>query len=282
MKLEIYSPSKDGFVKEIAWNHEEIKRQVAEKVQHYASVIYTEDQMQNAKTDRAKLRKFVDALETKRKEIKKQCLAPYEAFEKQMKEVIAIVNEPIAMIDKQVKEHEEIQRAEKLDAIEAYWISLSENGEIPEDIRFEQIFNEKWLNASVKIKSVCTEINARLEQIEKDLATLAEMPEFAFEATEVYKDTLDLNKAIAEGKRLVEMQKRKAEAEEAMKKAATAASNAAVAMSEVANAATEMCQNIPQPDKQWIAFRAHLSTADAVALRDFFNSRNIEFEAINP
>ena len=77
MELEIYSPSKDGFVKEITWNHDQIKKEVAEKVKHYATMVYTDDQIKDAKNDRAKLRKFVDALETKRKEIKKQCLAPY-------------------------------------------------------------------------------------------------------------------------------------------------------------------------------------------------------------
>lgn len=286
MELEIYSPSTDGFVKEITWNHEEIKKEVAEKVKHYATMVYTDDQIKDAKNDRAKLRKFVDVLETKRKEIKKQCLAPYEAFEKQMKEITALVNEPIALIDRQVKEYEEIQKAEKREAIEAYWISLSEDGKTPEGISFGQIFNEKWLNSSVSLKAVCSEIDAWVEKIEKDLATLAEMPEFAFEATEVYRSTLDLNKAIAEGKRLVEMQKRKAEAErlraeqEAAKKA-------------------EATETIPQPDpvpvitnindpddienvalKQWVAFRAFLTKEDALALKEFFTARNIEFEAI--
>lgn len=268
MELEIYSPSKDGFVKEITWNHEEIKREVAERTKHYATMVYTEDEIKFAKADRAKLRKFVDALETKRKEIKKQCLAPYEAFEKQMKEIVAIVNEPISLIDRQVKEYEEIQKAEKRDAIEAYWISLSEDAKIPEGISLAQIFNEKWLNASVSLKAVCSEIDARLEQIEKDLATLAVMPEFAFEATEVYKHTLDLNKAIAEGKYLAELQKRKAEMEAAV-------NHESSKPSEPVKETVTVDQT-----RTWISFRAYLSTDDAMALKEFFNARNIKFEAI--
>lgn len=267
-----------NFPKVIEFNFDEIKQEVAEKVERYANVIYTEDQIKDAKADRAKLRKFVDALETKRKEIKKQCLAPYEAFEKQMKEIVAVVNEPIAMIDKQVKEYEETQKAEKRDAIEAYWISLSEDAKIPEGIRFDQIFNEKWLNASTSMKSVCAEIDARLEQIEKDLATLAEMPEFAFEATEVYKHTLDLNHAIGEGKRLLEMQKRKAEMEAAVNYESSKPAepvNDVTSGSEITPA--DPFEEVP---KQWISFRAYLSTADAMALKEFFTARNIKFEAI--
>lgn len=254
MELEIYSQhSADGFVKEFTWNHEDIKREVAEKVKHYAAVVYTEDQIKEAKADRAKLRKFIDALETKRKELKKKCLEPYEAFEKQLKEITAIVNEPIDLIDGQVKAFEEAKKAEKKAAIEEYWESIKK----PSQIYLSQIFSEKWLNSSVSLKAVCGEIDARLEQIQKDLATLATMPEFAFEATEVYKYTLDINEAISEGKRLSEMQKRKAEATEPAKEVAEE----------------------PQ-ERTWIGFKAYLSTAEALALKDFFTARNIKFEPI--
>lgn len=278
MELEIFSPSKDGFVKEITWNHEEIKKEVAEKVKHYSAVVYTEDQIKVAKADRAKLRKFVDALETKRKEIKKQCLAPYEAFEKQMKEIVGIVNEPISMIDRHVKEYEEIQKEEKREVIKAYWNSLSEDSKIPEGISLEQIFNEKWLNSSVNIKAVCSDIDARLEQIEKDLATLAEMPEFAFEAAEVYKHTLDLNKAITEGKRLVEMQKRKAEMEAAVNcQSSKSAESVNNVPGDVEIIPADPFEAVP---RQWISFKAYLSTNDAIALKEFFIARNIKFESI--
>lgn len=288
MELEIYSPSADGFVKEITWNHDQIKKEVAERVSRYQNIVYTDDQISEAKTDRANLRKFVDALEAKRREIKKRCLEPYEAFERQIKEVINLVNEPIFLIDRQVKEYEEGKREEKREAIEAYWITLSEDGKIPEGIRLDQIFNEKWLNASVNIRVVCAEINARLDQIEKDLATLAEMPEFAFEATEVYRHTLDINKAIAEGKRLVEMQKRKAEAERlrAEQEAAMQTPPATPTVRDDAEdvrryaETTKKVADAAQP-KQWLSFAALLSTEDALALKEFFNSRNIEFKKIN-
>lgn len=247
-------------------NFEEIKKEVAAKVERYANVVYTEDQIKEAKADRAKLRKFVDALESKRKEIKKECLAPYEAFEKQMKEVVAIVNQPIAMIDGQVKNYEEAKKADKKLALEDYWIELSTDGKVPEGIKFEQIFNERWLNATASFNGICAEIEERLNLIRQDLATLAEMPEFAFEAIEVYKNTLNINTAIGEGKKLVEMQKRKAEAQAQAEAPAT-----------TPKAIETPVENV---NKQWVSFRAYLSTDDALALKEFFNNRNIEFEAI--
>ena len=119
MELKIYSPSEDGFIKSIDWNYEEIKAEIAERMEYYSSLVYTEEQIKAAKTDRATLRKFIDALEARRKEIKAQCLEPYNAFEKQIKEVIALVNTPVALIDGQVKNFEDQKKAEKKLEIEA-------------------------------------------------------------------------------------------------------------------------------------------------------------------
>ena len=289
MELKIYNPTEDGFVKAIEWNHEEIKAMVSEKVSYYKGLVYTEDEIKSAKTDRATLNKFVAALESKRKEIKKQCLAPYEDFEKKMKEIVAIVNEPINLIDSQVKAYEEKQKQEKLEAIKAYWHEVLQADKVPEAITFNQIFNEKWLNASVSMKSIQEEINSRLEQIANDLITLQNLPEFGFEAVEVYKTTLDLNKALNEGRRLSEIQKRKAEHEaeqarlaaeaEAKKQEEEFAKNMNPPVEEVA-ATEEVVVPPATPAKQWVSFKAHLTVDQARELKQFFDDRCIEFEAI--
>lgn len=93
-----------NFPQKLEFNYEEIKQEVTEKVALYKNLVYTDDQIKEAKADRAKLNNFVKVLEDKRKEIKKQCLQPYEDFERQIKEIVSVVNEPIALIDKQIKE----------------------------------------------------------------------------------------------------------------------------------------------------------------------------------
>lgn len=275
MELKIYSPTEGGFIQSIDWNYEELKTFIAEKISYYKDLVYTDDQIKDAKADRAKLNKLVQALENQRKDIKKQCLAPYEVFEKQIKEIVSMVNEPILMIDTQVKADEERKKAEKLEKIQEYWQSVLQADRVPEGITFDQLFNEKWLNASVNLKTVFAELDAKLEQIDRDLATLENLPEFGFEAKEVYKHTLDINKAIAEGHRLSEIQKRKAEAE-AARKAAEAARVAEI------NNAPEVSDQIPEaaPVRMWVNFAAYLSTEDAAALKQFFNSRNIKYKAI--
>ncbi len=277
MELKIYNPTEDGFIKSIEWNHEEIKKEVAEKLEYYKNLVYTDNQIKEAKADRAALNKFVKALEDKRKEVKKQCLAPYEDFEANMKEIIAVVNEPIALIDSQIKGHEEQKKRDKLDEITNFFNSTDH----PEWLHISQIMNEKWLNASASMKSILGEIDSRLEQIKNDIATLSNLPEFGFEATEVYKSTLDINKALNEGHRLSEIQKRKAEheAEQARLKAEAELKKA----EPQPKPAQEGFMHPPveeKLDRMWVSFKAYMTTEDAMALKAFFDSRQIEFKAI--
>lgn len=283
MELQIYSPTQDGFVKEITWNHEEIKKEIAEKISYYTGLVYTEEQIQDAKADRAKLRKFIDALETKRKEIKKQCLAPYEAFEKQMKEIIEMVNKPILMIDGQVKKYEEGQKEEKLKKIKDYWQEVLQTGQIPAGITFNHFFSEKWLNASVSMKAIKDEFNAKLQQFENDLTVIEKLPFFAFEAKEAYLDTLDLSKAVGEAYRLKEAAERKAawEAEQAKRKAEAETIRPVEPVDIPCTPyGAETAPEQAEPQKQWVRFQALLSPEDAKALGEFLRSRNIEYKPI--
>lgn len=292
MELKIISPSPEGFVKAIEWNHEEIKQEVAAKVEYYKNLVYTDDQIKEAKKDRATLNKFMEALESKRKEIKKQCMEPYNDFEARMKEITAIVAEPIALIDSQVKEYEEKQKAEKQEAIKSRFTAAG----FYTFVTLEQIFNPKWLNASVSMKKIEEELNEKRIQIEKDVQSISNLPEFSFEAMEHYKNTLDLAGAIREGQRLADIQKRKAEqeAERARQEAEKAAEMAAQQeQAETMNKASGSvpAENFMQPpaeepqapaeqEKRWISFAALLSTEDALALKEFFNSRSIKFKAV--
>ena len=278
------------FPEAIEFNFEELKKEITEKSETYLNLVYGDEQISEAKKDRSNLNKFVKALSDERIRVKKECLKPYDDFERKINELTGIVNASIKNIDGQIKSYEEQKKAEKMEQIQEYWDSK----EKPFVISLERIMNNKWLNASVSMKSVQTSIDSILEQIEKDLDTLRNLPEFGFDATEIYKLTLDISKAITEANRMSEMQKRKAEyeakrkAEEERKRQETEARKQA-ALEENRQEADCMLRqeeyiDIPektqQQDKQWISFKALLSIDEALALRDFFESRNIQFEAI--
>lgn len=267
------------FPEAIEFNFSELKQEIEERTSSYVGLIYSEDQIKDAKKDAAMLRKFTKALSDERIRVKKEFMKPYEEFEGKIKELTGIVDKAICEIDCQIKSYEEQKKQNKMDAIVEFFNSC----EVPEWLHFSQIMQDKWLNASVSMKSVQNEILDRLEQVANDLATLSNLPEFGFEATEVYKTSLDMNKAISEAQRMSQIQKAKAEAE--AKKAEYEATQAAKLAEQVAEVEIETAINpqeaeIVEPEKQWIKFAALLTTDDALALKDFFNSRNIEFKAI--
>lgn len=285
MELKVQNPK---FPEIINFNYEELKQEITERASTYVNLVYSDEQIQDAKKDRATLNKFVKALSDERIKIKKECLKPYEDFEAKIKELDGIVSKAIANIDNQVKGYEEKQKQEKKAKIEEYWHEVLQADKVPEAVTFNQIFNEKWLNVSVSIKSIQEEIDSRLEQIANDLATLANLPEFGFEATEVYKRTLDLAKAISEGQKLAEMAKRKAEAErlkaereaEQARLAAEAEAQKAEAVEPVKEAFQADAMNPTEPPKQWVSFKALLTVDQAKELKRFFDDRKIEFYPI--
>lgn len=284
----------------ISFNYEELKKEISAKAHQYALAVYSDEQIKLAKSDRATLNKLKKALNDERIRREKEYMQPFIDFKTKINEIISIIDKPVQLIDSQIKNYEEQQKTKKKDDILCYF----ESCEHPEWISFEMIFNDKWLNASVKMSAIEEEIGLKLEQITADLHTLSGLPEFAFEASEVYKSTLDMNKAISEGKRLSEIARRKAEAErlkaEAEERAKAEAEAKARAEAEAKAKAEEIQpdtdlntlesgaytvrdtrEDAPKPiEKEWISFKALLSTEDALALKEFFNSRNIEFKAI--
>lgn len=269
----------------IEFNFDELKQEITSKAALYKNMVYTEESIKEAKADKAKLNKFITALDDQRKEIKKQCLKPYEEFEKKIKELVAIVDEPVQLIDSQVKTYEEKKKNEKLKKIQEYW----ESTEHPDWLKCNAIFDQRWLNTTFSMKKVQEAIDERLAQIAADLKTLETLPEFSFESTETYKQTLDINKAISEGQRLADIQRRKAEAEAAkaaeekkiQEVAEQAAVNGVASSSGVIEAAHEIAkQTAEQSESKWMRFEALLNVQQAKALKEFFETNNISFRAV--
>ena len=108
MSMEfVMGNSLEALPKTIDFNFEELKGQLAESLALYTGLVVTEDGIKGAKEDRAKLNKLREALENKRKEVKRECMAPYTDFEAKVKELVGLIDQPIAAIDAQLKEYEE-------------------------------------------------------------------------------------------------------------------------------------------------------------------------------
>lgn len=269
---------------EIVFNYEELKAELIEKAHDYEVMIYSDDQIKLAKADKAALNKLKKALNDERIRREREYMEPFNQFRAKINEVISIIDRPIAAIDSQIKSYEELKKAKKLEEIKDYFGSLA----TPTWLDFDQIFEQRWLNTTCSMKQVQEEIAQKLDKIDADLHVLDEL-QYAFEAKVNYFQTLDVNKAIAEGKRHAEIARQKLEYEEREKQRKAEEipiiDNPAVQPAEVVNTTseeikTEEMANTGSDDASgmWVTFRVCLTVDQARELKEFFRSRNIPFE----
>lgn len=178
---------------EISFNFDEIKQNLSERLEIYKSMEVTEEVLTDRKKDIATLRKIAKAIDDKRKEVKGNYMSPYDEFEKKAKELIEIVNEPIDLINKQVKEYEEKQKAEKKEKALKYF---NDNvGEV--DITFEEVFSNSWLLTATSYKSIRSDIDTAISNRKADIETIKAMEsEVEEKAMATYKTTKRLADAL--------------------------------------------------------------------------------------
>ena len=175
------------------------------------------------------------------------------------------------MIDAQIKGYVEEKKQKKLEEVKALFEKLKDAaGEELKFISFEQIFEDKLLNASISLKMVETVISNKFNSIKCNLKTIAELKEYSFEATEVYKETLNLNEALEKAKYMVDIaEKKKAEEERKEQEKEEVTPD----MQEVEETATDV-------KREWTAFEAYLSTEEAKMLAAWLKLNNIKIRRI--
>ena len=223
MEFRLINPKEDGFLRVIKWNREELEAAVRNKIAAYQNVVYTEDNMKQAKADRAELNKLTKAIEERRKMVKKIINEPYDVFESELKEILALIQEPVGIIDRQVKAFEEQQKEEKKKCIRSAYDEVI--GDFGQVLPFEKVFDNRYLNQTYKLATAQSDIRAKVEKVRTDMETIDSLEsKYKLNAKDVYIKTLDLSRALAENKRLsdleekLEAEKRRRAEEEAERK----------------------------------------------------------------
>ena len=141
-------------------NLEQLKAEIAPKMEEYRSLIVTEDGIKAAKADKAKLNKFKKVIDDQRIAVKKQCLMPYESFEKECRELEALIIAPIAAIDAQIKAFEEAEKDKKYAELQSYFESVND----VEFLNLDDVLNQKWGNKTLSINTLKEEISANISR----------------------------------------------------------------------------------------------------------------------
>ena len=285
LEIKVIAPTEDMFIDHIIWNADEIAKEVEAKVGYYKNLVYTEDQVAEAKKDRAALNKFVTALKAKDREIRDLCLKPYDEFHNKMLKIIALVEEPAKLIDDQVKEYEEAQKGQKKKAIQELfkmkgfqpWVTL------------ERIWNQKWLNKTYSMKQIDADLTTIQHKIGEDILLINGQREGMQAALSEYKRSMDVSASIAAAQRYMEA--KRAEEELTQQLQANTVEPDAVIMPEPVPAPTTIpspqIQDAPpktysdgQPIRKELMFKVLVSYEEMQALNRFLIDNKIQFRQI--
>lgn len=269
----------------LEFNFEDLKKALAERMELYRGLVVTEDGIKAAKQDRADLNKLREAIEAKRKEVKKACMAPYTEFEGRVKELVQLVDAPIAAIDGQLKEYEEKRRAEKRAEIAAIYEETV--GELKGILPFERLWRDEWYNTAWSMKKIREAIVAAEGKVASDLEVLSTVEsEFAEAVRLKYLEALDLNAALVERARLQERAAKLREYEEQRRRAAEAEA-ANVPEAERAEAAAKdagQAEAAPAMGAEetvyLLRFECQLTRSQAAELSAWLKDRNISYRRI--
>lgn len=262
--------TKDKKLSEMIEGITQIRSIVKEKMKVYECITYTEDDIKEAKADRAMINKSSKALNDTRIELEKIYMQPFNKFKDVVKDTCDMLDITSNNIYLQIKKFEQEEKDAKMKQIRDYF---DENNEYL--VNFDRCFKSNWLNKNKGIAVVKAEINEVFELVEADFDKLKEhfYSEPCYTAIiDRYQNTLDYNNAYHYGVSLV---------------------NKALEATTALNSprATDTPNQIQQPPKQLEnntqseqvytrAFKVKITREQAFALADFMNSNNIEFESI--
>lgn len=178
-------------------NLDMVESSIREKVEEYKKTVVTEDTIKDNKQFLADIRKEKQSLDDERKSIKKAWMVPYDNFEKRVKKIISLYDEPVDTINRQLEEYDRKCRDEK--RVEIKNIYNAVKGEMEEWLPFDRIYNPKWENATYSNKKIRSDMEALFGSIKVSVSTIkSASSEFEEEGLAVLKRTGDLQAAFEE------------------------------------------------------------------------------------
>lgn len=184
----------------ISWNYDEVKAFLAQEMEAYKGLVYTDDSIGDAKKDRAFLNKLWKQVDTKRKEAKAKCLEPYSKFEEQANELKKLISDPVQMIDEQVKAYEQKKQEQTKEEIGSYFDKVYTESELSLEIRKKvimRVWDPKWLNATTSKKTWKEAVEKGIAEVKDEIDQLKGFrSEFEADMVESYSRNLSFRDAV--------------------------------------------------------------------------------------
>ncbi len=260
----------------IQFNFEELKKELTEKSKKYATAVYTEETITDAKQHRANLNKLKKAVNDEKIRIKNEIMKPYLPFENQCKELMEIVENAVDNIDSQIKKYEEQKKDEKIQKVTQYF--YEHIGIYDGLIKFDTIYNDRWGNVTYEMKTIQNEIDHIFAKAKNDLMTInsiVQNEETNKQVTDFYFKHINesdcLGMSLNEAKSIEATKSRIAE----MKKQEAQKSNVATTKQTIIPEQEQVKEQLYE-----LRFKVTLTKSQMFLLKDFFMNNNIKFEKI--
>ena len=261
----------------VDFNYQELKKEIAEKTLPYKGLIVTEDAIPVAKTDLANLRKLEKAIDDRRKTVKKEYNAPYMEFEAKIKDILSDIQEAEANIDSQVKAFEQKEQDAKFAKIKQFF-ELTFHDFI-NDVRFETVYNPKWLNKGCKMADIEEEIAASANKLYADVEVVKGLKSaHEISLLNTLFHSLDLGEALKQHNVLVSLEERR-KAEEQAKQEQVVAQEDKTDPAPSQEPTEQFVVDTPAP-LQVIDFRVWVNDEQKAALKHFLVSNGIRYGSV--
>lgn len=284
MELQL-TPAQVEITQGIA-NKAYLKNELASQLEYYKSIEVTEETMKDAKSDRADLNKLRTAIDNQRKAVKKHFTELYKPFDDDCKELIAMIDEPIGMIDCQVAVLGDKKKQEKRQAIEEFFSQIC----TADFVKLDDVLNPKWGNATMKLQTIKDELAAEVQRISDDYAEICKLYADSPMLTAIkqrYEQTRDKGAALAyaaeierreqaERERKEAAERAKAEQERRESEQAARTAPQAQPFDDLPDMAQKPAEAPSEPVGA-VTFTVTGTKSQIIAIRDFMKANNINF-----
>lgn len=186
----------------------EAKEYALKLKEYYSTLVFTDEQIKEAKEERASINKIVKKIADYRKNIVSEFKKPIELFENTAKETEKLLKESADFVDSQVKVFEEQEKEEKKSKIQNIYNELINESALNELINLNMLFDERYLNKTYSLEAIEEDLSNQIKNIESDLNAIKSLnSEHELALTNMYLKEFNLSKVLLENNRLEELKK---------------------------------------------------------------------------
>lgn len=210
--MEIIIKEPIEFLNKIETNLDDVIESIKVKIEKYDNLVYTEKDIPEAKKDRANFNKSITVVKNSKRDIKKRLLVPLELLEPKFKEAESLFVTAKDNVDGQLKAFDtRTKEAKRADITKFFNDNVGELGEV---LKLADIFDDRWLNSSFKMKDIDATLLVLFQKMNDDIEIIKDFEtQYTDRILDVYIQTRNLKKATEEKNRLIEQTKRLEEME---------------------------------------------------------------------